>query len=248
MIPKIIHYCWFGRNPLPPLALKCIDSWRRYCLGYEIKEWNEDNFDIHCCKYAEEAYTAKKWAFVSDVARLHVLVNEGGIYMDTDVEALKPLDNLLYYEAFSGFESETQIPTGIMGARKGHPLLNEFLTDYIGTCFIDKNGTYNTETNVIRITRHCLRYGLMPNNTLQTINGFTLFPKDYFCPKDWATGRITLTENSYTIHHFDGSWLSKSQKMKKILRYIVGESGWETLLKIRLTLKSFKKSSITRRF
>ena len=111
MIPKKIHYCWFGRNPLPPLALKCIASWKEYCPDYEIKEWNEDNFDLNCNAYVREAYEARKWAFITDYVRLYALVNEGGIYMDTDVEVLKPLDDLLCYDAVSGFESQTQIPT-----------------------------------------------------------------------------------------------------------------------------------------
>ena len=106
MIPKVIHYCWFGGNPLPELAQKCIASWKKYCPDYEIKEWNESNFDLNCCDYVREAYEAKKWAFVSDVARLYAMVHEGGIYMDTDVEVIAPLDSLLQYHAVSGFETE----------------------------------------------------------------------------------------------------------------------------------------------
>ena len=120
MIPKIIHYCWFGGNPLPPLALKCIESWKKYCPDYEIKIWDESNFDININKYATEAYEAKKWAFVSDVARLWVLYNYGGIYMDTDLEVIKPLDEFLYHKAFSGFEDEVNIPTGIIASEKNN--------------------------------------------------------------------------------------------------------------------------------
>ena len=213
MIPKIIHYCWFGGNPLPELAKKCIESWKKYCPDYEIKRWDENNFDVNCCDYVREAYEAKKWAFVSDVVRLYALVNYGGIYMDTDVEVLKPLDELLHYEAVSGFESDTDIPTGLMSCIKEQELFVEFLHDYDDKHFIRSDGTYDTTTNVKRITDICLKYGFVPNNTFQTVKGFTLFPKDYFCPKDYKTRVTTITQNTYTIHHFDGSWLSDEEKL-----------------------------------
>ena len=224
MIPKIIHYCWFGNNPLPDLALKCIQSWEKYCPDYKIVEWNESNFDLDFNDYVKEAYQAKKWAFVSDVARLYALVNFGGIYMDTDVEVIKPLDDLLTYSAFSGFESETQIPTGLMACEKGNPLFQEFLHDYDGIHFIRNDGSYDLTTNVKKITDICLKYGLIQNNSLQTVNGFTLLPRDYLCPKDYKTKELHLTSNTYTIHHFDGSWLSEediySEKLKNKLIHI----------------------------
>jgi len=218
MIPKKIHYCWFGGNPLPELAQKCIASWKQYCPDYEIIEWNESNFDINCCDYVREAYEAKKWAFVSDVARLHALVNYGGIYMDTDVEVLKPLDDILCYEAVSGFEAKDRIPTGLMACREGQPLFVELLHEYDEAHFIKEDGSYDTTTNVTRITNTCLRYGLKLDNTLQTVNGFTLFPYDYFCPKDYETKEVTITDNTYTIHHFDGSWLPDEIKYANELR------------------------------
>lgn len=212
MIPKRIHYCWFGGNPLPELAEKCIASWKKYCPDYEIVEWNESNFDINCCDYVREAYEAKKWAFVSDVARLYALVQHGGIYMDTDVEVLKPLDEFLSYEALSGFESKTQIPTGLMACREGQPLFAELLHEYDDIHFLRKDGSCDVTTNVTRITNACLKYGLRLDNTLQTVNGFTLFPSDYFCPKDFETKITTITDNTYAIHHFDGSWLTEEDK------------------------------------
>lgn len=212
MIPKKIHYCWFGGNPLPEMAKRCIESWKTHCPDYEIIEWNEQNFDVQAYAYTREAYEAKKWAFVSDVARLYALVSQGGIYMDTDVEVLKPLDGILEYEAVSGFESQTQIPTGLMACRAGQPLFEELLRDYDQAHFILADGRYDLTTNVTRITKVCLKYGLRPNNTLQTVNGFTLFPKEYFCPKDCETRVLHITPNTYTIHHFDGSWLSEQDK------------------------------------
>lgn len=212
MIPKIIHYCWVGGNPLTDLAQKCIESWKKYCPDYEIKRWDETNFDISCCDYVREAYEAKKWAFVTDVVRLYALVNYGGIYMDTDVEVLKPLDDFLNYEAFSGFESEKAIPTGIMACEKGQELFKELLYEYTNAHFMKPDGTYDETTNVVRITNTCLKYGFVPNNQLQTIKGFTLFPKDYFCPKDHVTRATRLTANTFTIHHFDGSWKSEEER------------------------------------
>lgn len=233
MIPKIIHYCWFGGNPLPEMAQKCIASWKKFCPDYEIMEWNEKNFDINCCDYVKEAYAAKKWAFVSDVARLYALVNYGGVYMDTDVEVLKPFDDFLKYKAFSGFENNVRIPTGLMGCEKGHELFEELLHDYDNAHFIKENGKYDTTPNVVRITDTCLKYGLESNNTLQTVHGFTLFPCEYFCPKNSDTGEINITENTYAIHHFDGSWLTEKEVkwvgIKRKLREKLGNKRAEKL-------------------
>lgn len=212
MIPKKIHYCWFGGNPLPELAQKCIESWQKFCPDYEIIEWNESNFDIEAYPYAKEAYDAKKWAFVSDVARLHALVTQGGIYMDTDVEVLRPLDDLLEYEAFSGFESYECIQTGIMASTQNQALFKEFLNEYDNIHFLKPDGSFDTTTNVKRITDRCLKYGIELNNTKQTIKGFTLFPSDYFCPKSLQNRKITLTDNTYVIHHFDGSWQEDNER------------------------------------
>lgn len=214
MIPKIIHYCWFGGNPLSELAEKCIESWKKFCPDYEIKEWNESNFDINYCAYVSEAYEEKKWAFVSDVARLYALVNEGGIYMDTDVEVIESLDSLLQYHAVSGFETDTAISTGLMGCEKDNPMFKELLNEYNHIHFRLQDGSLDTTTNVVRITNSCLNYGIMLNNTKQTINTFTLLPKDYLCPKDHITGEIHLTNNTLTIHHFNGSWLSDKEKFQ----------------------------------
>lgn len=212
MIPKIIHYCWFGGNPLPELAQKCIASWKKYCPEYEIKEWNENNFDLNCCDYVREAYVAQKWAFVSDVARLYAMVTEGGIYMDTDVEVVQPLDSLLQYHAVSGFESDTAIPTGLMACEKGNPMFKELLDEYRNAHFILSDGTQDKTTNVVRITNACLKYGFAPNNKKQTVNTFTLLPKDYLCPKNIETGKLEMSDNTLTIHHFNGSWLSDEER------------------------------------
>lgn len=212
MIPKVIHYCWFGGAPLPMLAQKCIASWRKYCPDYEIVRWDESNFDMDYNSYVREAYKAKKWAFITDVVRLYALVNYGGVYMDTDVEVLKPIDRFLQCEAFSGFESDKNIPTGIMASEKGQELFVELLNQYGHASFLNEDGSYDLTTNVERITQTCTKYGFVPNNQMQIIKGFALYPKDYFCPKDLLTQKVNLTENSYTIHHFDGSWTCDEEK------------------------------------
>ena len=228
MEKKYIHYCWFGRGEKPELALKCIESWKKYCKDYEIIEWNEDNFDINSNKYVKQAYDAKKFAFVTDYVRLYTLYNYGGIYMDTDVEVIKPLDEFLNNPAFSGFENTNKIPTGIMAAEKGNKWICDLLKEYDLLEFVKEDGTYDLTTNVTRITNLTIKeYGLNPVSSYQNLNNIVvLYPYDYFCPKDWETGKINLTENTYTIHHFSGSWHTQEDKekaekyRKKLNRYI----------------------------
>lgn len=233
MIPKTIHYCWFGRGPKPDLAKRCIESWKKFCPNYEIKEWNEDNFDLDMYPYTREAYDNRKFAFVTDVVRLYALYNEGGIYMDTDVEVLKPLDSLLGYKGVSGFEAESRIPTGLMAFEKGHPLVQELLDDYIGLHFVREDGTLDLTTNVTRITNVCNKHGFIPNGQLQTIADFTLLPQDYLCPKDYETKQVHLTDNTLCIHHFDGSWISKSSKLKKKIAVFIGPTLTAWIVKVK---------------
>lgn len=219
MIPKTIHYCWFGRNPLPPLAKKCIASWKKYCPDYEIIEWNEDNFDINSNQYIKEAYESKKWAFVTDYVRLYVLEKYGGVYMDTDVEVVKPIDEFLRHSAFSGFEDPKRVPTGIMASEKSHPIIQGLLSYYSDKHFIGESGEPDTTTNVQIITNMLLEKGLVLNGELQDVEDFVLYPSDYFCPKDYSTGMIKTTSRTYTIHHFNGSWHSESQAKYKRTRW-----------------------------
>lgn len=241
MIPKVIHYCWFGRNPKPELALHCMESWKKFCSDYEVIEWNEYNFDIQSAPlYVQQAYNEKKWAFVTDYVRLYVLFNYGGIYMDTDVEVLKPLDVFLTHKGFSGFEMETAIPTGIMASEKAHPLIELWMNEYNTMSFYNEDGTLNTTTNVTYITDYMKEYGMVFNNTLQTIQDFTFYPNDYFCPKNYMTGRLECTENTHTIHHFDGSWQTKEEKksMAEIKRSLYHPTMKERFK--RWAVKTFK--------
>lgn len=218
-IPKIIHYCWFGKGQMPELALKCIDSWKKVLPDYEIKEWNEENFAINCNKYVKQAYDCKKYAFVTDYVRLYALYNEGGIYMDTDVEVLKSLDQFLNHSAFSGFENNNSIPTGIMAAEKGNNWIKILLDEYDNLAFLNENGEADTTTNVVRITNKTVEnYNIKLNDTYQDLGDVAFYPHEYFCPKDWDTGNIYLTNNTYVIHHFNASWHSKSERKDAQLR------------------------------
>ena len=218
MIPKRIHYIWFGGNPLPQEARDCIASWEKYCPDFEIVRWDETNFDLKQNSYIQEAYEAEKWAFVSDYARLWVLVNYGGVYMDTDVELLKPIDPMLRHRAFSGFESNNAISTGIMGCERDYSLFRELLSDYDGRHFLRKDGTFDMKTNVVAITDYCLGKGLILDNSYQLIDGLALYPSDWFCPKSHETGVISCTDNTVAIHHFSGSWMDESEKEVLSLR------------------------------
>lgn len=250
-IPKTIHYCWFGRNPKPRLAEKCIKSWRKYCPDYEIIEWNEDNFDISAAPlYVRQAYDAKRWAFVTDYVRLWAMTRFGGIYMDTDVEVIKPLDRFLCHEAFSGFEDETHIPTGIMACEKDFPLFLELMRYYDTARFLDDEGNPITTTNVKIISDICLKAGLIPNNQFQIVQGFAIYPKDYFCPIIYASSTMKKTSNTTAIHWFSGSWLTAEEKRKykkdyremqiakigpkarAILKAAVGEKGYQLIKRL----------------
>lgn len=223
-IPKIIHYCWFGRGEKNQKIKECIESWKKYLPEYNILEWNEDNFDINSVKYVREAYKSKKWAFVTDYVRLYALYNYGGIYMDTDVEVLKNLDVFLENKAFSGFEDNQYIPTGIMGSIKGHFWIKKLLQYYENKDFI-KGGNYELIPNTKIITEITKRdFGLILNNEEQKLKyGVLIYPKDYFCPKNHYNNKIYLTKNTYTIHHFNGSWVNKNMfyKIKNILHRII---------------------------
>ncbi|MBD2752581.1 glycosyltransferase family 32 protein [Spirosoma validum] len=217
MIPKIIHYCWFGRGKMPAKAMYCIESWKKYLPDYELYLWNEDTFDVHQVRYVKQAYEARKFAFVTDYVRLYALYHVGGVYMDTDVEVLKSLDTLLNLPGFSGFESDTDIPTGIMAVEQHNPWAKEQLDYYTDRPFLNDDTSFDYTTNVEIISRSMQANGFLLNNTYQVYRDcMHIFPKDYFCPKTRA-GEIILTPNTYCIHHFEGSWQPVQYKLKKFI-------------------------------
>lgn len=210
MIPKIIHYCWFGQSEMPELSKKCIESWKKYLPDYQIKMWNEDNFKLDMFPYTREAYESQKFAFVTDVVRLYALYTEGGIYMDTDVEVLQSLDKFLFHVAFSGFEDDKNVSTGIMASEKRGKWVKDNLENYKARHFIKEDGSFDLTTNVSCITSYMLRHGFLQNGKYQDFpNLITIYPKEFFSPKSGFDGEIYLTSNTYTIHHFSGSWLTR---------------------------------------
>lgn len=247
-IPKVIHYVWMGKGTKSEFMLRCIDSWKKYLPDYEIVEWNEERFDVRSNPYTEEAYNCKKWAFVSDYVRLYALYTEGGVYMDTDVEVIKPLDRFLEHPAFSGFESRTDIPTGIMASEKGSVWIKDLLDYYDGRHFVDADGKMDTTTNVTTITRITQeKYGLVRNGQYQELKGAVcLYPKEYFCPFEYIQYRSqkerdkAITENTYTIHHFAGSWQSPWVKFRSKLLGLLGQNFTNWLRRQRDRLRDKK--------
>lgn len=206
---KIIHYIWFGGNPLPEKTLECIESWRRFFPDWEIKRWDESNFDVNSNLYIREAYAMKKWAFVSDYARFKILDEFGGLYFDTDVEVIRSFEPLLELEAFCGFENEIAVAPGlVLYVREPHnPIIAATREYYENAHFLNEMGE-RIKINVCGIFAKILsQYGYQPNGQKQVCGGMMVFPKDYFCPFDDATGVLHKTENSYSIHWYDKSWM-----------------------------------------
>ena len=224
MIPKIIHYCWFGRGEKSRLIKKCMESWKKFCPDYKIIEWNEDNFDINSNTFVKQAYENKKWAFVSDYVRLFALYNYGGVYLDTDVEIIKPIDKFLKHEAFSGFENPESVPTGIIAAQKGQPIIKMWFDWYENREFII-NGKMLHEPNVKFMTETLLNKGLILNNTYQEIEGFAMYPQTYFCPINVDKRTNCKSKNTCAIHHFTSSWRS-SEEMKKFRKAKRRQAWW----------------------
>lgn len=216
MIPKVIHYCWFGKSQKPTLVLKCIQSWKQYCPDYEIIEWNEENFDVNCNDYVREAYGLQKWAFVTDYARLWIIYNYGGIYLDTDVEVIRSFNDLLSESAFFGFEDEKSIGTGLgFGAEKENDVIELMLRDYEDLHFVNTDGSYDATPCPIRNTKAIEH--LLPSNyntgNIVRIEKATFYPPEYFCPLDHYGVNLRKTKNTYSIHWFSATWLTDDEKV-----------------------------------
>lgn len=262
MIPKIINYCWFGGNPLPDDAKKCIASWKKYFPDYEIKEWNESNFNFNCNAYVKEAYEAKKWAFVSDYARFWILYNCGGLYFDTDVEVIKSFEDILKKGGFMGQETgalpgvnptsnkvdsleslESRESTVVanpglgIAVAPGLRLYKEIL-DYYNSIHFIKDGVMDTTTICVHTTEILKKYGYDEHKeTIQEVAGITIYPPEYFCPMEYSTGKITITDNTRSIHWYTASWQSPYSKFKTKLQHLLGPNVTEKVIELKGRLK-----------
>ena len=205
-IPKIIHYCWLSGDPYPDDIQRCIDSWHKYMPDYKFKLWDMNTFDASKWKYTAEALPKRKYAFVSDVVRLYALYTEGGIYLDSDIEVYKSFDPLLENHAFSCMESGGRFAAWIMASEPGNPLFGELLSYYDEKSFLREDGSMDLTPNTIPTTRTLSRYGMVPVNRLQNLDHITIYPEEYFCPKNPWTGKINITDNTYAMHLFAGAW------------------------------------------
>lgn len=241
--PKVIHYCWFGGNDFPDSAKKCVQSWKKFFPGYEIKEWNESNFDINCCDYVKEAYSAKKWAFVSDYARFWILYHEGGLYFDTDVEVIKDMHKIVENGAFMGCETKNKCTSGLglganpglgLGANPGLSLYRE-LIDYYNNIHFSMDDPIQT---VVDHTSHVLiKHGWIGNGEIEKVEDIYIYPPDYFCPLNYRTGKLNITDNTYSIHWYTASWQSKYSHTKTKIQHILGKKMTQNIIRLKHIIK-----------
>lgn len=226
MIPKIIHYCWFGRGEKNPLIRRCMESWKRFLPDYQIIEWNEEKFDVNATTWTKQAYEAKKWAFVSDYVRLYAIYSEGGLYFDTDVEVLKPLDPLLDCNLLLGFESNDMITTAVMGAEQGNPTIEKVLCAYQKKPFILADGSLDTTPNPYVLSEYIQKLGVQRTGKEQSCPAYHIYPEIIFSPNNISRIWEKPSAKSYTIHHFDQSWMKDKRNTKsymgRIRLYLTG--------------------------
>lgn len=233
MIPKVVHYCWFGSKELSQLEQYCIETWKKMLPGYEIKLWNETNINVEECDYIKQAYYKGRFAFVSDYARAKVLYEYGGIYLDTDVEVLKELTPFLKNDAVLGFENRTTVGTAVMAFSKGHFVMKKMLDYYREHPFLSGNNTENLTTNVTILNSILEAEGMVRENCFQNVKGIIVYPRDVFFPKKISEKNFNVTDNSCTIHRMNGSWLTVRQKKRGSNKF------WINIC--RPILKSFHK-------
>jgi hypothetical protein len=219
LIPKVIHFFWFSGESYPDDVKRYMDSWRKYCPEYEIKNWTLDNYSSDNI-FFNEAIECKKWAFASDYARADIIYRYGGIYLDSDVELIKNFDDLLYHDAFIGFESDKEVDPGSgFGAQKGNPIIKEFRSIYKDMHFVNYDGSYNMIPCPNYYTKILKRHGLFPNGSYQLLDNIAVYPVTSFCPHSYVSGLMYIEEDTYSIHHHAGSWTSADEKNKIIGRY-----------------------------
>ncbi len=242
MIPKTIHYSWISDDPFPPLIKRCLASWKKHAPDYEIIRWDKDRFDINSLRFTQQAFEHKKWAFISDVQRLYALYEYGGIYLDSDVELVRPLDDLLDNTAFLGFQNPELLEMWVLGFEKGHPWIKRLLDYYIDRPFIMDDGAMDLKPNTLIATEiSTAEFGLRLGDAHQYIaQDVRIFPQKYFSPPILLPGKLSISNESYAIHHFTGAWksedLQKKERRNKIInngknliRFVIGNKTTEHL-------------------
>lgn len=234
-IPKVIHYCWFGGKPMSALQKKCLKSWQKYAPEYELKLWNEENTDLQNCDYVREAYEAGKYAFVSDYARFKILYEQGGIYLDTDVELVRPLRELQQGGCFMACEEPGIVAPGlIIGAPAGDPLMKELLDGYMDKHFLLEDGMTDLTTVVDYATGILQKHGLQEQDEAQVLDGVTIYPPRYFCPRSMTTGKVEITKDTFSVHHYAASWETPANRFRgRVYRSMRRFLGEKTAEKIR---------------
>ena len=238
IIPKVIHYCWFGRNPKSSLIKKCIKSWKEKCLDYEIVEWNETNFDINCCEYVKQAYEQKKWAYVSDYARFYILNKYGGIYVDTDVQFLKPLDELLTTK-FAGFAHDDIVNTGLIMATTP----NDWLCDAVLKSYEGEQFVWDDPTKILaigrRVTKILADNGLQLTGEKQEVNDYIIYPEYYFNPTR-GDMHVKVDKRAYSVHHYAATWFPKKARIRNTIRRFLGHRIMDKYYSCLSVIKSKK--------
>lgn len=242
MIPKIIHYCWFGGTSLPKFSKECLNSWKKFCPDFEIKEWNENNSPIHLFPFAEEALKAKKYAFVSDVIRLYALLTYGGVYMDTDVELVASLSEFLKNKSFTGYEKDSnKLQTAIFAAEPNSLWIHDWLNMYDNLKFSAERHVMSSLVNNRLVSDLLENKGIILDGRMYKSDYITIYPHDFFCPMSYETHTIKTTSNTVCIHYYTFSW-SKPETfkgyIKQCITYIIGEKKFRTIVNY---LRSFKK-------
>ncbi len=237
MIPRTIHYCWFGQGEMPEMAKNCIASWHKHMPHWKYRLWNENNFDVNQVPYTKEAYEAGKYAFVSDYVRLWALYNEGGLYLDTDVEVFKPFDDLMAYSAFGGFEGSKHIPLGtcVMASGANGIWVKEQLENYKNRHFLNSDGSFDLTTNVQFISAKMREQGFVQNGEEQDYKDFHVFPVEYFCPRQ-TTGEYIRTDKTYCDHLGMASWMGKARGWKYVVGRMAGPEIMPFLIRIKRIL------------
>ncbi len=246
MIPKIIHYCWInGNNEMPENVKKCIESWKKNFIDYEFKLWNDKNFNIMINRYVKEAYEVGKYAFVSDYIRLFALYEYGGIYLDTDVKVFQNFEELLNSHGFIGFETEMDIGTCVMACEKGNHIIGELLSEYNKRRFILPDGSKDLTPNVVYVTKILKKYGLKSNGKLQVVDDLVIYPRTFFCPRDYyGILEDDFSDKTYAQHLFNGSWADETNRELLEKKHILENKYGPTISLVYYTFALLRKEGI----